>query len=60
MNREDFITLRKYYDLTQQEIAEIIGVHRVTVAQWECGMRQLTDIKLKKIILKLKEEFGDS
>jgi DNA-binding XRE family transcriptional regulator len=58
MNREDFMTLREHYALSQEQIAEIIGVARPTVTRWENGTRQLTDKKLKKIVNILIEELG--
>lgn len=35
--------LRKALDLTQQELADRLGVKRNTVGQWECGINNVTD-----------------
>lgn len=32
--------LRNTRKMTQQELADLIGVHPVTVARWECGTRK--------------------
>lgn len=33
-----FAQLRKDFDLTQRELAELLGVARNTVARWEVGL----------------------
>lgn len=35
--------IRKELDLTQQKFADVLGVKRNTVGQWECGVNPLTD-----------------
>lgn len=35
-----FKTLREKNNLTQKQLADIIGVHKITIAKWECGMSE--------------------
>jgi len=37
MNNLDVINLRNKFDLTQEELAKLLGVTRRTVANWELG-----------------------
>lgn len=46
--------LRKTLDLTQQKLADRIGVKRNTVAQWELGINSLTD----QVITSICREFN--
>lgn len=45
--------LRKALDLTQQKLADRLGVKRNTVAQWECGINALTE----QVIYSICREF---
>lgn len=45
---------RKAAHITQQELAEYLGVHRSTVANYEIGRRKPTFLELKKIAEKLR------
>lgn len=48
--------IRKELDLTQQKFADIIGVKRNTVGQWECGINAITD----QVITSICREFNVS
>ena len=37
MNNLDVINLRKKFELTQEELAKLVGVTRRTIANWELG-----------------------
>ena len=40
MLNENLLTLRKLHKLSQEEVAEHIGVSRQAVAKWENGVSQ--------------------
>ncbi len=46
--------IRKELDLTQQKMADTLGVKRNTVAQWELGINSLTD----QVIMAICREFN--
>ena len=52
--RERLKKLRKTLDLTQQALADQLGVKRNTVAQWELGINALTD----QVIMSICREFN--
>lgn len=35
--------LRRVRGLTRQQVADVLGVHRVTVSRWEAGTREPAD-----------------
>lgn len=41
MNGTQLQLWRNYHMLTQAQLARMLGVHEVTVARWECGMRRI-------------------
>lgn len=41
MTKEDLVALRERLELTQQELADRLGVDRVTIARWETGTRAI-------------------
>jgi DNA-binding transcriptional regulator YiaG len=47
--------LRKDLELTQQELADLIGAQRVTVARWEIGTSRPTGAYLK-LLVELKDK----
>ena len=52
--KERLKKLRKTLDLTQQALADQLGVKRNTVAQWELGINALTD----QVIMSICREFN--
>mgnify|MGYP001602613640 CR=1 FL=1 len=42
MTPVDLIQWRHAQHLTQRQLAAMLGVHPVTVARWECGMRTIS------------------
>lgn len=46
--------LRKALNLTQQKFANILGVKRNTVGQWECGINAITD----QVVISICREFN--
>ncbi len=41
MTKEELAALRERLELTQQQLAEKLGVDRVTIARWETGTRAI-------------------
>lgn len=41
MNGDELKLWRRQRKVTQQQLAQMLGVHRVTVAKWECGARSI-------------------
>jgi transcriptional regulator with XRE-family HTH domain len=41
MTQQDLVALRERLQLTQQELADKLGIDRVTVARWETGARAI-------------------
>lgn len=41
MTQQELVALRERLDLTQQQLAEKLGIDRVTVARWETGARAI-------------------
>ncbi len=42
MTRNEMRALRESVGLTQAALAALVGVHPVSVAKWECGMRKIS------------------
>ncbi len=64
MNKDDIVKLRRSMNLTQEEFAHRLGVHRVAVARWETGKFKpsplaMTQIKRLKARQKSKEKGGE-
>jgi transcriptional regulator with XRE-family HTH domain len=49
-------TAREERGLTQGQLAEVLGVDRVTIARWECGMRTPRGAALRLVELWLRGE----
>ena len=52
--------VRRILQITQQELADRMGIARETVAQWECGEKEISpqhDLILKTILL--ERQFGE-
>jgi len=41
MTKEELAEWREAYGLTQQELADLLHVTRVTIARWEAGIRKI-------------------
>lgn len=41
MNGEQLAHWRTYHQLTQPQLARLLGVTTTTVGRWECGMRTI-------------------
>ena len=41
--------LRKKYGWTQEQLADKVGVHRVTVAGWEAGTRRMSQMAKRSL-----------
>lgn len=54
--------LRQRVGLTQQQVADVLGVNRVTVARWETGERNPSDGHLEEYlqVLQLSDLEGTS
>jgi transcriptional regulator with XRE-family HTH domain len=59
--RSEFMRLRQAAGLTQQELAEILGVNRATVSLWENGRQvpQLTISQVKRLCSALGVQLDD-
>ena len=44
MRPEELKSMRKRLGITQEELASSLGVHRVSVARWEAGMRKIPNM----------------
>ena len=42
--------LRRKLDLTQQDVADVVGVTRQAVTTWEAGLREPSDTNVKKLL----------
>jgi transcriptional regulator with XRE-family HTH domain len=51
----EFVRIREALGLTQAELAEEIGVHRVTVARWETGDRNIPE-PVARLVQRIHEE----
>lgn len=49
MTGQEVKELRKKRGLTQQELADIIGVDRVTVARWEIGEKKPSNLAKRQL-----------
>jgi transcriptional regulator with XRE-family HTH domain len=55
VKHKEILILRQKLGLTQEEFAEAIGTHRVTVARWETGVSEPKGAALKNL-RELKEK----
>lgn len=49
MTGKDIKELRKKRKLTQQQLADKLGVHQVTVAEWEAGRKKPSNLALRQL-----------
>ena len=45
----DIKSIRKIFDITQDELAQRLGVEQSTVSMWECGKRAPSVIALRML-----------
>lgn len=55
MDGQKLRTLRIWMGLSQQELADKLGVTRSTIGRWECGLRAISE-PMKRFILKVCDE----
>ena len=55
MSPNNVRALRKMLNLTQKELADLIGAQRVSVSRWEIGTSRPTGAYLK-LLMELKEK----
>jgi DNA-binding XRE family transcriptional regulator len=61
MNREEIKSWRQSWGLTQDKMARLLGVHRVTIAKWEAGDRGIPPfmhLALKQIEQEISQAGG--
>lgn len=46
------VAFRQRRDLTQQQLADLLGVHRVELSRWETGDRRISAGKLPQVVEK--------
>jgi len=49
MNAEEIKSMRKTLELTQDRLADRLGVHRITVVRWERGDTSPSGLALKAL-----------
>jgi len=49
MTPKEIVKLREQLNLTQQELADLIGAHQPTVARWETGKNEPRGANLKAL-----------
>ena len=49
MEAKEIIKLRKKHKMTQQQLADAIGVDRVTVARWETGQKRPSNLAKRQL-----------
>jgi DNA-binding transcriptional regulator YiaG len=56
MTKDDVKRLRKNLEMTQQKLADALGVTQTSVARWEMGMHQIEEptARLLKLLVKMK------
>ena len=59
MTPDDLRSLRARLDLTQQQLADLLGVHQTTVARWETGRGLGRDVQIGVELGRLAESPDD-
>lgn len=49
MDSKEIVKLRKQLKFTQQNLADKLGVHRVTVAKWETGEARPSKLAIREL-----------
>lgn len=52
MFKDNLVKLRKYHHLTQEELAEKVGITRQAIAKWEAG-ETMPDLEKSKILAEI-------
>ena len=55
----DIKSIRKIFGITQDELAQRLGVEQSTVSMWECGKRAPSGIALRMLAQVCKELIND-
>ena len=57
MKPRDLKRIRQQLGLTQQELADQLGVGRVTVTRWELGLRSISE-PIARLVERVRAEAG--
>ena len=57
MKPQDLKRIRQQLGLTQQELADQLGVGRVTVTRWELGLRSISE-PIARLVERVRAEAG--
>ena len=58
MTDNEIKELRKRLNMTQQELANAVGVDRVTVARWEAGQKKPSNLARRQLARLAKRKGG--
>ena len=58
MANNEIKELRKRLNMTQQELANAVGVDRVTVARWEAGQKKPSNLARRQLARLAKRKGG--
>ena len=50
MDAGKFRSIREAAGLTQEALAALLGVHRVTIARWETGTRRIPEMAARLLV----------
>ena len=58
MPNNEIKELRKRLNMTQQELANAVGVDRVTIARWEAGQKKPSNLARRQLARLAKRKGG--
>ena len=58
MTSNEIKELRKRLNMTQQELANAVGVDRVTIARWEAGQKKPSNLARRQLARLAKRKGG--
>ena len=58
MTSNEIKELRKRLGMTQQELANAVGVDRVTIARWEAGQKKPSNLATRQLARLAKRKGG--